>query len=260
VVVHTDMPCTGWFTCSDPLLDRLHENVVWSMRSNFVDLPTDCPQRDERLGWTGDIQVFAPTATFLYDCAGLLNSWLADLAAEQRDVGTVPFYVPWVDLFRSVGPTAAWGDAAVLVPWTLYERYGDVEVLRAQYDSMRAWVDQLTDVAGPSRLWDSGFQFGDWLDPAAPPDDPGRARTPHALVATAYFARSADVLARVAKVLGRAEDTRRYRDLAGEVRRAFAAEFVTPNGRLAGGAQTAYAGRLPRHAEHRRQGAGGDRA
>ncbi len=105
-----------------PDLNRLHENVVWSMRDNFVDVPTDCPQRDERLGWTGDLQVFAPTASFLYDCAGVVESWLADLAAEQVELGSVPIYVPYVPLVFPTMPTAAWGDAAVVAPWVLYQR------------------------------------------------------------------------------------------------------------------------------------------
>src|SRR5204862_5947871 len=108
VVCHSDLERTCWFDCSDPLLNRLHENVVWGMRGNFLDLPTDCPQRDERLGWTGDIQVFSPTAAFLYDSAGFLTSWLADLTAEQHKDGSVPFVIP--DVLRDAGPaTAAWG-------------------------------------------------------------------------------------------------------------------------------------------------------
>jgi len=175
VVIHSDLERTGFFECSDPLVNRLHENVVWGMRGNFLDVPTDCPQRDERLGWTGDIQVFSPTASFLYDSAGFLGSWLADLAAEQGPDGTVPFVVPkcvpGADL-----PTAAWGDAATVVPWVLYQRFGDAGLLAAQFDSMRAWVDREAVAAGPSRLWDMGFQFGDWLDPTAPADRPGRSR------------------------------------------------------------------------------------
>lgn len=238
VVCHTDLRRTGDFCCSDPLLTRLHDNVVWSMRGNFVDVPTDCPQRDERLGWTGDLQVFAPTAAFLYDCTGALATWLADLADEQAEQGTVPFYVPWVPLLGAL-PTAAWGDAAVLVPWTLYRRSGDLEVLRRQWPSMKAWVDQVAALAGEDHLWDEGFQFGDWLDPAAPPDDPGRARTDHALVATAYHARSASVLASAAELLG--HDAAPYAALAGQVRAAFRREFVRPSGRLACDTQTAYA-------------------
>ena len=241
VVCHSDMTPTGSFHCSHDGLNQLHENIRWSMRGNFVDVPTDCPQRDERLGWTGDIQVFAPAASFLYDCRGFLVSWLQDLAAEQRELGTVPAYVPWVDLFFPVLPAAAWGDAAVVVPWVLYERSGDVELLRRQYDSMRAWVDQIAELAGEDHLWDEGFQFGDWLDPAAPPDDPGVARTDSALVATAYHAHTARLLARAADVLGHDKDSARYEELAERVVAAFNREFVTPSGRLASDAQTAYA-------------------
>ena len=210
VVCHSDMAATGTFHCSHDGLNQLHENVRWSMRGNFVDLPTDCPQRDERLGWTGDIQVFAPAASFLYDCRGFLASWLQDLAAEQEELGTVPAYVPWIDLFFPVLPAAAWGDAAVIVPWVLYERFGDVELLRRQYDSMRAWVDQIAELAGEDHLWDKGFQFGDWLDPAAPPDDPALARTDAALVATAYHAHTARLVAKAADVLGHDKDSGRY--------------------------------------------------
>ncbi|MFF3436960.1 family 78 glycoside hydrolase catalytic domain [Streptosporangium sp. NPDC002721] len=240
VVCHTDMRRTGAFTCSDPLLNRLHENVLWSMRGNFVDIPTDCPQRDERLGWTGDIQVFAPAASFLYDCAGMLSSWLADLSAEQAEVGTVPHYVPWIDLLFPAEPAAAWGDAAVIVPWVLHQRFGDLGVLRAQYAGMKAWVDQVAALTRKN-LWDEGFQFGDWLDPASPPDQPGRSLTDHVLVATAYHAWSARILADTARLLGHDEDAERYAELASAVRAAFRDEFVTPSGRLACDTQTAYA-------------------
>jgi alpha-L-rhamnosidase len=241
VVCHTDLRRTGWFECSDPLLNRLHENVVWSMRGNFVDLPTDCPQRDERLGWTGDIQVFAPTASFLYDCAGMLTSWLEDLAAEQRQFGTVPHYVPWLPLVFSLEPAAAWGDAAVIVPWVLYQRFGDLDLLRRQYQSMTAWVDQIIEIVGDNLLWDKGFQFGDWLDPAAPPDLPGAALTDRYLVATAYHAYTTQLLAEIAAVLDEVDDHRRYTAHAAAVRQAFADEFLAPSGRLSSDTQTAYA-------------------
>jgi len=246
VVCHSDMERTGWFECSDPLVNRLHENVVWSMRGNFLSIPTDCPQRDERLGWTGDIQVFAPTACFLYDCAGFLTSWLADLAAEQDAAGgIVPFFVPNIQPMlpqsMPVHPAAAWGDAAVIVPWVLYQRYGDVGVLAAQFESMRAWVDLVTTCAGEGHLWDKGFQFGDWLDPSAPPDKPWAGRTDPHIVATAYFARSAELLGQAACMLGRAEDEARYLRLAAEVRDAFNAEYVTPPGRVISDSETAYA-------------------
>ncbi|GAA4055743.1 glycoside hydrolase family 78 protein [Actinomadura miaoliensis] len=244
VVCHTDMRRIGDFSCSDPLLDRLHENVVWSMRGNFVDIPTDCPQRDERLGWTGDIQVFGPAAAFLYDCAGMLRSWLEDLSADQRRSGTVPLFVPWIDLggpFAPTDPIAAWGDAAVVLPWTLYQRTGDVDLLRRQYPSMTAWVDQVTERAGGSGLWDTGPQLGDWLDPSAPPDRPAEAATDPGLVATACFARSARLVADTAELLGHGEDARRYRKLAERVRTAFDAAYVSQEGKVSGDSQTAYA-------------------
>lgn len=255
VVCHSDMERIGWFECSDPLINRLHDNVVWSMRGNFLDIPTDCPQRDERLGWTGDIQVFAPTATFLFDVTGFLASWLADLAAEQRERGTVPFIIPDV-MSLSSPPAAAWGDAAVIVPWVLYQRCGDAGILAAQFDSMRAWVDLVASIAGEQRLWESGYQFGDWLDPTAPPERPDAARTDPHLVATAYFARSAELLGRAAGVLGRGEEEAYYLAIAAEVRDAFHAEYVTTRGRLLSDSATAYALALQfallRDAEQRR--------
>jgi alpha-L-rhamnosidase len=261
VVCHADLERTGWFECSDPLLNRLHENVLWSMRGNFLSIPTDCPQRDERLGWTGDIQVFAPTACFLYASAGFLTSWLADLAAEQEAArGIVPFVIPNILTVPPI-PAAAWGDAAVIVPWVLYQRYADAGILAAQFESMRAWVDCLARLAGKRSLWDMGFQFGDWLDPSAPPDQPGAARTDPSVVATAYFARSADLLGQAAGILGRKEEEAHYLRLAAQIRDAFNAEYVTPAGRVLSDAETAYALALQfgllknaeqrRHAGHR---------
>ncbi|RBY77207.1 alpha-L-rhamnosidase [Geodermatophilus sp. TF02-6] len=243
VVVHTDLRPTGTFTCSDADVTTLHENVVWGMRGNFVDIPTDCPQRDERLGWTSDLAVFVPTASFLYDTAGMLRSWLADLAVEQLEDldGIVPLYVPWVHLLPfPVQAEAGWGDAAVVVPWTLYQRHGDARVLADQWASMTAWLDAFAGAAGPD-LDFAGvpFMLGDWLDPAAPPDRPGAARTPWPLVATAHLARSARITARAAAVLGR--DGGEYAALAERAAERFRAEYVTPTGRVAFPAQTAYA-------------------
>jgi len=241
VVVHTDMRRTGWFESSSELVNRLHENVVWGMRGNFLHVPTDCPQRDERLGWTGDIQVFSPTATYLFDCDGFLASWLTDLALEQRvQDGVVPFIVPNV-LQRAATPAAAWGDAATVIPHVLYERFGDRGVLEAQYDSMRDWVEVLLGLAGPRLLWEGRFQFGDWLDPAAPPERPGDATTDRDLVASAHLFRSTDLLARAATLLGREEDAAHYRKVAEDVRAAFVREYVTPAGRMMSDTQTAYA-------------------
>ncbi len=239
-VVGSDMVRTGWFDCSDPLLARLHENVVWGMRGNFLYLPTDCPQRDERLGWTGDIQIFGPTASYLYDCDGFLASWLHDVALEQSHAGGVPFIVPDVQDSGQV-PAAAWGDVAVLLPWTLYQRFGDRGVLEAQYPSMRAWVEQILALAGERHLWEGGFQFGDWVDPDAPADQPGKAKTDSDLVASAYLFHSTDVLAQAAALLGHDDDAARYAAAADTVRRAWVREYATGAGRLMSDAQTAYA-------------------
>ncbi len=210
VVVGSDLRRTGWFESSHELLNRFHENVVWGMRGNFVDVPTDCPQRDERLGWTGDIQVFSPTASFLFDTAGFLTNWLADLAAEQQKDGSVPYVVP--DVLRHSAPaTAAWGDAATIVPWVIYERTGDAALLARQLPSMRAWVDKMAGLAGGDLLWSGGFQFGDWLDPTAPPDNPFRAKADPDVLATAHLARSAEVVAKAAEVVGDADLRTRVR-------------------------------------------------
>ncbi|MEJ3655186.1 family 78 glycoside hydrolase catalytic domain [Actinomycetes bacterium KLBMP 9759] len=240
VVISSDLRGTGWFGCSEPDVETLHANVERSMRGNFLTVPTDCPQREERLGWTGDIQVFAPTASFIGDAAGFLREWLRDLAVEQFEDGSVPFVVP--DVLHNPGPAAAaWGDAATVVPWTLYERYGDAKVLVEQYPSMRAWVDRQAALATPDGLWAGGFQFGDWLDPSAPPEDPFAAAVDADIVATAHLARSAGIVAATAGVLGKADDASGYAALAARARAAFAHEYVSPAGRIVGDAPTAYA-------------------
>lgn len=242
VVIGSDLKRIGWFSSSDELLNRFHENVNWSIRGNFVDVPTDCPQRDERLGWTGDIQIFAPTASFLYDIGGFLGSWLRDLAAEQLPDGSVPHVVP--DVIHSDftnTPTAAWGDAAVLIPWTLYQRTGNRQILEQQYPSACKYVAKVASLAGDDMLWTGGFQYGDWLDPSAPPEDAARAKTDPDVVATAHLARSAEVLAYTAAVLGHDEDAATYHKLSEEVRAAFARSYVTPSGRILSDTQTAYA-------------------
>ncbi|KQP02049.1 hypothetical protein ASF30_04460 [Leifsonia sp. Leaf264] len=232
LVVHTDLERTGWFESSHPGLNRLHENVVWSMRDNFVDLPTDCPQRDERLGWTGDIQVFTPTALSLFGAHGTLTGWLRDVAHEQRDQGHVPNFVPWIECGFPNFPTAAWGDAAVIVPWELYRHDGDARVLADQYDSMRAWVDLVDDLTGHTGLWNTTFQLGDWLDPAAPSDSPGQSHTDKHLVATAYHVRTARILAQTARLLGKSTDADHYDTVAARAVSAFQAEFIAPSGRV----------------------------
>lgn len=240
LVLGSDLQRTGWFETSDPLVERLHENVVWSMRGNFLDLPTDCPQRDERLGWTGDIGVFTPTAATLFDTSGFLAGWLEDLSAEQRSDGGVPYIVP--DVLRGNDPAAAgWSDAATIVPSALFVSYADRDMLKRQYPSMRAWVDKVTSLAGDDHLWNSGFQFGDWLDPTAPPEEPARAAADPYVVATAYYARSSSLLADAAATLGHDEDAVRYRALASLITNAFNAEYVSPSGRVLSDCQTVYA-------------------
>ncbi len=245
VVLHTDLERLGTFACSDADLTQLHENVVRSMRGNFLDVPTDCPQRDERLGWTGDIAVFAPTAAYLYGTAGMLASWLRDLAADQHD-GVVPLFVPHLDIMPPELPRwpveAGWGDAAVVVPWVQHERFGDVGVLRDQWPSMTSWLAAFERRAGADLDFpDGGMMLGDWLDAAAPDDQPWRARVPWQLVATAYLARSAALMAEIAALLGDHGHAARYADLAQRVRARFRAAYCDDDGALTYRAQTAYA-------------------
>ena len=244
-VIHTDLTRTGSFRSSDALLNRLHENVVWGARSNFVDVPTDCPQRDERLGWTGDLQVFAPTAAFLFDVTGMLSSWLSDLAVEQRELDWVPPYVPYLPLapFTELprDPMAVWGDVAVLTPDVLHTATGDEDLLRRQLASGLAWMEHVERSAGPERICHDSEQLGDWLDPAAPPENPFESVTDRYLVATAYYAHSAARLAAIATTLGEQSLAARYTALAAEVRDAFAQRYLRPGGRCTSDSQTAYA-------------------
>ncbi|WP_251008710.1 glycoside hydrolase family 78 protein [Curtobacterium sp. ISL-83] len=244
-VLHSDMQRRGWFETSNPSVNRLHENVVWSLRSNFVDIPTDCPQRDERLGWTGDLQVFAPTAAFLYDVSGLLTSWLRDLAVEQAETDWVPPWVPYFPLepFMSLphDPYAVWSDVAVLTPDVLHQRTGDVGVLHDQYESAKAFLAHVERAAGADRVCRNTEQLGDWLDPNAPPENPFEATTDKFLVATAYYAHSARRLAAIASTLGEKDDAARYNQLAEEVAAAYAGAFLRDGGRASDDTQTAYA-------------------
>ena len=246
VVVHSDLRRTGTFECSDPLLTQLHRNVVWGLRGNFLDVPTDCPQRNERLGWTGDLAVFAPSAAYLYDVSSFLEDWLVDLDLEQQHAdGMVPFVVP--DVLKlmphpvglpPVDTAAVWSDAAVWVPWALYQAYGDPAVLERQYDSMCAHVRRVASKVSPSGVWDQGFQFGDWLDPDAPPDEPWRAKADPGVVATACLYRSTRMLAEVSSVLG--HDASEFAALADRTREAFVAAYVSEDGTVQSDCTTAY--------------------
>ncbi len=249
VVVSSELRRIGEFECSDELLNQLHRNVVWGTRGNFLDVPTDCPQRDERLGWTGDIAVFAPTAAYLFEVEDFVRDWLRDLAAEQRAAdGMVPFVVPDVlkyierpSHFPPPESTAIWSDAAVWVPWALWQAYGNLHVLSDQYDSMTAHVRRVESLLSPTGLWDSGFQFGDWLDPTAPPDQPALAKADKGVVATACLYRDARLLTDTANLLGRSEDAVYFADLAERTRTAFNAHYVNEDGTVRSDAETVYA-------------------
>ncbi len=237
IVIHSDMDQTGWFETSNGLLNQLQHNILWGQKGNFLDVPTDCPQRDERLGWTGDAQVFARTAAFNMDVASFFSKWLKDLAADQSEDGSIPWVVPDV-LGR--GGASAWADAGVIIPWTMYLVYGDTRILETQYASMKAWVEYVRNQAGEDRIWTEDFTFGDWLAYSTNQSDYPGATTGKDFVSTAYFAHSTDLLQRTAVVLGREEDAADYADLLEETKAAFNREFVTQTGRVSENTQTAY--------------------
>jgi alpha-L-rhamnosidase len=243
IVIHSDMTSTGSFETSNPLINQLQHNILWGQKGNFLDVPTDCPQRDERLGWTGDAQVFARTAAFNMDVSGFFAKWLGDLAADQKPNGSVGWVVPDIVSRAEPGRTgsAGWGDVATVAPWTMYIAYGDTRLLERQYDSMRRWVEFIRVQAGDDFLWNTGFHFGDWLAFATTRADYPGATTDKDLIATAYVAHSTDLLVRSADVLGKADDARRYRELLDHIKAAFNREYVTESGRLTSNTQTAYA-------------------
>jgi alpha-L-rhamnosidase len=251
VVVHTDMRRTGSFTCSDERINALHEAAGWSFRDNACDIPTDCPHR-ERAGWTGDWQLYVGTAAFLYDVAGFTAKWLRDVAADQWDDGTIANISPTVPAegiespIRFLNGSAGWGDAIVIVPWEIYRAYGDEQLLADLWPNMVRWLDRTERTAasarhpsrtGPARpheryLWDTGFHWGEWLEPGDDMSGPFEefADRDKSDVATAYYFRSAELMSRIATVLGRGSDAARYADLAAGVRAAWQAEFIAADG------------------------------
>jgi len=244
IVVHSAIPRTGSFETSNALLNQLQHNIIWGQKGNFLDVPTDCPQRDERLGWTGDAQVFARTASFNHDTAAFYTKWLKDVALDQEDDGAVPFVIPNVlshETRKGAAASAGWADVALVVPWTVYQSYGDKRILEEQYPSMKAWVEYMRRQAGEKYIWGSGFSFGDWLAFATTRSDYPGATTDKDLIQTAYFARSTALLAKTADVLGKKEDAAEYASLEEKIKSAFEKEFVTPNGRLSSNTQTGYA-------------------
>jgi len=248
IVLHSAIPPTGTFECSNPLINQLQHNIVWGQKGNFVDVPTDCPQRDERLGWTGDTQVFIRTACFNMDVAAFFTKWLRDLSADQLPNGSVPFVIPdalgrantEIASASSSAGSSAWGDAAVICPWTIYLCYGDTRLLEEQYPSMVAWVNYLRSQVDQDYVWRSGFHFGDWLDYRGTWSLIPSPVTNLELIATAFFAYSTELLANMARVLGKTSDAQIYSNLAAKVKAAFKNEFVSAAGRIGPNTQTAY--------------------
>ncbi|KAI1819661.1 glycoside hydrolase family 78 protein [Xylaria intraflava] len=239
IVIHSDMQRTGSLETSDELLNKLVQNIWWSLKGNFMSVPTDCPQRDERLGWTGDAHAFSPTANFLYDTAGFWRGWLRDVVSEElENKNVVPIVVPHVPGVGSVYPTAVWGDVIVANAWNMYQSSGDLEALEQQYIGAKAWVDSGIP-RGPNGLWDHEyFQFGDWLDPKAPNDDPGAATTNSGLVADAYLVYVTDLVAKMAALLGFESEAAQYQSTTETLKRAFQAAWIDMTGKVAYETQT----------------------
>lgn len=244
VVVHSEMERTGWFESSNGMVNQLEHNIIWGQKGNFLDVPTDCPQRDERLGWTGDAQAFAPTASFNFETVGFYEKWLKDLALDQQDDGAIPHVIPNIlshATRKGDSASSGWADVATVVPWTVYQAFGDKRVLEEQYPSMKAWVEYMRKEAGERYLYNTGFTFGDWLAYATTDSDYPGATTDKDFIQTAYFARSTELLAKTAEALGKKEEAAEYAGLEKKIKVAFEKEFVTPNGRLSSNTQTAYA-------------------
>jgi alpha-L-rhamnosidase len=244
VALYSDMDPAGSFRCSHELLNQLEHNIAWGQKGNFLDIPTDCPQRDERLGWTGDAQVFIRTAALHMDVLGFFRKWLQDMRDAQDADGAIPPVVPnnrAFDLPPDGGP--AWADAVFICPWTLYLCYGDTGVLRDHYACMEGYINYLAAHKVKDHIRchpekDKWGGFGDWL--ALDGSGQTEGGTPKELIGTAFYAHAADLMARIAGVLGREDDVKKYRGLHGEIVEAFRRRYVTPDGLLASGTQTAY--------------------
>ncbi len=231
VVLGSDMPAVGEFSCSDPRLNQLQSNIVWGLRGNYLSVPTDCPQRDERMGWMADAQVFLPTATFNSDVAPFMTKWITDVMDAQRADGAHADVAPVMKGLSYGAP--AWADAGSIVPWTIYEAYGDTRILERTVDSMRKWVEWCrTHSTDLIRDRDRGNDYGDWLSI--------NADTPKDVIGTAYFARSTDILARTLRVLGRDDDAKMYETLLADIKAAFNRKYVASDGRIHGNTQCCY--------------------
>ena len=239
IALYSDMAPTGSFTSSHALLNQLQHNIQWGQKGNFVDVPTDCPQRDERLGWTGDAQAFCRTATYNMNVMAFFNKWLQDLSAEQDEDGRVPFVIPNV-LGKGAAASTGWADAATIIPWNLYRAYGDQRILEQQYESMKKWVGYM-DKSSMQGLWNTGFHFGDWLFYRPFDDNDGRAAvTDKYLIAQCFWAHSTQLMINTATVLNKKDDVALYTEMLKKIKDAFMREYMTPNGRLVAGTQTAY--------------------
>jgi alpha-L-rhamnosidase len=233
------MAPTGRFATSNPLLNQLQSNIQWGQKGNFVDVPTDCPQRDERLGWTGDAQVFFKTAAYNMDVSAFFSKWLSDLNVDQHANGNVPVVIPDVRAVKNAG-SAGWGDVATIIPWDFYQAYGDKALLARQYPSMKAWVEYIRSIS-KNNLWNSGPHYGDWLFYTMADDRDGKAAiTDKFFIAQAFYAHSTQNLINAAKVLGNKADVQTYTELLKAIKEAFLNEYVTPSGRLVSSSQTAY--------------------
>ena len=238
-VCYSGFDDNGSFTCSNDTVNQLQSNLRWGMHGNYLDVPTDCPQRDERLGWMGDAQVFFRTATFNGRVQNFFTKWLKDVAADQRADGSVQDVTPNV-LTRSNWGHTGWADAATIIPWQHYMAYGDKQVLADQYESMRKWVDFMASEAH-DYLWDKGWHYGDWLFYSKPNDPDGTsAVTSKRLIQQVFFAHSADIVSQAAAVLGNMTDAARYAQLRDKARQAFCDAYLTKRGNLMSDTQTAY--------------------
>ena len=232
VVVHSDIRRTGYFECSDETVNKLFKNIIWGQKGNFLDVPTDCPQRDERLGWTSDAQVFVRTASLNFDVKRFFKKWLRDLAADQGRDGCVPHVVP--NIFDDMGGSSAWSDAAVICPWEIYRTYGDKKILEDQFDSMKAWIDWMRERSENGKR-SGGSHFGDWLGLDSP-EGSYKGSTPEDLIATAYYKYSTELFIKAAHALGR--DVAEYENIPAEAAAAFRREYME-NGRVKNATQTA---------------------
>ena len=239
VALYSDMKPTGSFSTSNALLNQLQHNIQWGQKGNFLDVPTDCPQRDERLGWTGDAQVFSRTASFNMNVDNFFAKWLKDVAADQGDNGSMPFVIPALSNVGGEGATG-WADVSTIIPWNMYLAYGDKKILADQYTSMKKWVGYM-QLKSKNDLWNTGPHFGDWLFYSVNDDNDGSsAITSKYLIAQCFWAYSTQLVINAAKVLGKPDDVAYYTTMLGKIKAAFLNEYVTPNGSLMSDSQTAY--------------------